>query len=58
MTAPCDLQWLNFTTTNELPVLDAVFGQERAVQTAGRSHLLFETCTICGSLRSWSHTGP
>ena len=32
VTAPCDLTWLSFGTTDELPVLDAVFGQERAVR--------------------------
>ena len=32
VTAPCDFEWLPFATTNDLPVLDAVFGQERAVR--------------------------
>ena len=32
VTAPCDLEWLGFATTQDLPVLDAVFGQERAVR--------------------------
>ena len=32
VTAPCDLAWLGFTTTADLPVLDAVLGQERAVR--------------------------
>ena len=32
VTAPCDLTWLSFQTTDDLPVLDAVFGQERAVR--------------------------
>lgn len=31
-TATCPPQWLNFETTDDLPVLDAVFGQERAVR--------------------------
>lgn len=31
-TATCDLAWLPFETTDALPVLDAVFGQERAVR--------------------------
>jgi len=30
--APCDLSWLPFETTDALPTLDAVFGQERAVR--------------------------
>ncbi|MGE3855513.1 MAG: Lon protease family protein [Dehalococcoidia bacterium] len=32
VTAPCDLTWLSFATTEDLPALDAVFGQERAVR--------------------------
>ena len=32
VTAPCDLSWLGFETTDDLPTLDAVFGQERAVR--------------------------
>ncbi len=32
VTARCDPAWLPFETTDELPVLDAVFGQERAVR--------------------------
>ena len=32
VTAPCDPAWLGFRTTDELPVLEAVFGQERAVR--------------------------
>ncbi len=32
VTAACDLSWLHFNTTEDLPVLEAVFGQERAVR--------------------------
>ncbi|MFA7250062.1 MAG: ATP-binding protein [Dehalococcoidia bacterium] len=32
VTAPCDLNWLAFATTADLPALDAIFGQERAVR--------------------------
>ena len=32
VTAPCDLAWLSFATTDDLPLLEAVFGQERAVR--------------------------
>ncbi|MEX2446894.1 MAG: ATP-binding protein [Dehalococcoidia bacterium] len=32
VTAPCDPGWLHFQSTEELPALDAVFGQERAVR--------------------------
>ena len=33
VTAPCDLGWLGFETTDDLPALEAVFGQERAVRS-------------------------
>ena len=32
VTACCDVEWLPFGTTAELPVLEAVFGQERAAR--------------------------
>ena len=33
VTAPADPTWLSFTTTDDIPVMDAIFGQERAVRS-------------------------
>ncbi len=33
VTAPADTEWFNFETTDALPVIEAIYGQERAVRS-------------------------